>query len=93
MTHHAPWLVALAFFVLFCIEHWRNARLTADCMNRLSARSLQEYAALKPVLEQERAEPRPRAQKRTEPQPRVEYVEPEVDAVEARAAFESLMGE
>jgi len=86
----APWVVGGLFAVLYVIEHARNAFLTRDCMNRLQSRDLREYAALQPILEQQRASaPVTRSER---PRPRQDVTEAQVEAsiIEAKEAWNSL---
>ena len=87
----APWVVAGLFAVLYIIEHARNAFLTRDCMNRLQSRDLREYAALRPILSQERPVAPQVKPERAARRPNV-VDEDQVEAViaEAREAWNSL---
>lgn len=86
----APWVVAGLFAVLYVLEHARNAFLTRDCLNRLQSRDLREYAALRPILEQQRpSAPQPKPER---PQAAVNVEQEQIEAaiMEGREAWNSL---
>jgi len=87
----APWVVVGLFAVLYIIEHARNAFLTRDCMNRLQSRDLREYAALRPILSQERpVAPQAKPTRQTRRLEVVDENQVEATIAEARQAWRSL---
>ena len=86
----APWVTAGLFAALYLVEHARNAVLTRDCMNRLQARDLREYAAMQPVLEPQRQDPPRREHPRARPVVTDNEAEVEAVVMEAREAWNTL---